>query len=107
MPTSANKDIVDAKYSKYGTYNNNNMIIEGMENGEQLMDCYAVEDGDTEIIELIPKPIPMFSTNKNNIGFYIIIIFLAFMVIFVAYILLIFFWNLLGVSTTTTLNKKT
>jgi len=124
MPTSANKDIVESKYSKYGE---NNMIIEGFINEhnnheteetmpdeekdyahkhtipvtknnedesphEQLMDCYAVEDGDTEIIELVPKPIPKFGKN-NKVGLYIMIIFIAFFVIFILYCIVTYFWN--------------
>ena len=109
MPTSANKDIVESKYSKYGE---NDMIIEGFvsdhphetekvestnsshkhtisttEDGhEQEMDCWDIEQDKNEYIELVPKPIPNF-LKDNTIGTYIGIGFLAFIIVFLAYII--------------------
>lgn len=117
MPTSANKDIVESKYSKYGE---NNMIIEGMVSGhehsteetdttnnpvhkhtipatgedhEQEMDCYEVENEKNEYIELIPKPIPSLFNKDDTVGNWIMGFFIAFMVILVMYGIISIIWN--------------
>lgn len=122
MPTSANKDIVESKYSKYGE---NNMIIEGFvtdhehttdkttategqshahtipvstENTDgtkhaEYMDCYPVDEKGNEVIELKSKPIPKFMKN-NKIGIYAFWIFISFLLIFILYwIISSFIWN--------------
>ena len=117
MPTSANKDIVESKYSKYGE---NNMIIEGMVSGhehstektkaqngedhshiikatgqdhEQEMDCYEVENEQNEYIELIPKPIPSLFNKDDTAGQWVMGFFIAFMVILFMYFIIVFIWN--------------
>ena len=117
MPTSANKDIVESKYSKYGE---NNMIIEGFvsdhdhttdattpemnephshtisltddEHGE-YMDCFPADEKGEEIMAIKSKPIPEFMKNET-IGIYAFWIFMSFVIIFVIYFLIsIMFWN--------------
>jgi len=117
MPTSANKDIVESKYSKYGE---NNMIIEGMVSGhehstektkaqngedhshiikatgqdhEQEMDCYEVENEQNEYIELIPKPIPGLFSADDTAGQFVMYIFMGFFIIFIMYVIYSFFYN--------------
>lgn len=117
MPTSANKDIVESKYSKYGE---NNMIIEGMVSGhehstektkaqngedhshiikatgqdhEQEMDCYEVENEQNEYIELIPKPIPSLFNKDDTVGQWVMGFFIAFMIILFMYGIYAFLYN--------------
>jgi hypothetical protein len=117
MPTSANKDIVDSKYSKYGE---NNMIIEGFASGHehstdetdattqgvhkhtipatgvdhaQEMDCYEVENEQNEYIELIPKPIPSLFNKDDTAGQLIMGFFIAFMIILFMYVIVSVIWN--------------
>ena len=103
MPTSANKDIVESKYSKYGE---NNMITEGFVTDhehntdsttsqpneshlhtipvsskntdgtkhEEYMDCYPIDEKGEEVMEIKSKPIPEFM-KRETIGDYIFIVF--------------------------------
>tara|TARA_B100000965_G_C19149891_1_gene565509 strand:+ start:80 stop:481 length:402 start_codon:yes stop_codon:yes gene_type:complete len=130
MPTSANKDIVESKYSKYGE---NNMIIEGMVSGhehstekttaidgqdhshkikatgqdhEQEMDCYEVENEQNEYIELIPKPIPSLFSADDTAGQFVMYIFMGFFIIFIMYVIYSFFYNLSHQSNVKTGNSS-
>ena len=123
MPTSANKDIVDSKYSAYGE---NNMIIEGFvsehehhtektnvettnnedghsheikvteEGHEQHMDCHAIEDGESEWIELVPKPIPNVFNKDNKVGFYIFLVIMCLIFLAFCYGIISYIWNKLS-----------
>ena len=108
MPTSANKDIVESKYSKYGE---NNMIIEGFvmdhehktdkttaterqshahtiratdDGHETYLDCFPVDEEGKEVMEIKAKEIPEFM--KNEYGSMIYILFIVAVALLVLWI---------------------